>query len=42
LQNMSWITPLLPRGVRYEGRAHEQPTSTLSRVRMPITLGHDG
>lgn len=38
----SWITRLLPRGVRYRGRIHEQPISTLPSVRLPVTLGHDG
>ncbi len=38
----AWIPRLLPRGVRYVGRIHEQPFSLLPRVRLPITLGHDG
>lgn len=44
----SWIARLLPRGVRYKGRIHEQPvasTSTaanLQRVRLPLVIGHDG
>lgn len=42
LQNISWISRWLPRGVRYEGRIHEQPVSVLPRVRMPVILGHDG
>ena len=33
---------LLPRGIRYEGRIHEQPASSLPRRRVDITLGHDG
>lgn len=38
----SWITRLLPRGVRYEGRIHEQVVSTLPRKRLPLVVGHDG
>lgn len=38
----SWITRLLPRGVRYEGRVHEQPVSPLPRERLDLHLGHDG
>jgi glycosyltransferase involved in cell wall biosynthesis len=38
----SWIARILPRGVTYEGRIHEQPASGLPRVRLPLTLGHDG
>ncbi len=38
----SWIPRLLPAGVRYEGRIHEQPVSTLPRERLPLVIGHDG
>ena len=38
----SWIARLLPRGVRYKGRIHEQPAANLQRVRLPLVLGHDG
>jgi hypothetical protein len=38
----SWIPRLLPRGVRYEGRIHEQPVSTLARERVALRLLHDG
>ncbi|MEE8617055.1 MAG: glycosyltransferase family 2 protein, partial [Roseateles sp.] len=41
----SWIARLLPRGVRYRGRIHEQPVPTaanLQRVRLPLVIGHDG
>jgi hypothetical protein len=38
----SWIARVLPRGVAYEGRIHEQPVSDLPRVRLPLNLGHDG
>lgn len=36
------VTRLLPRGVRYEGRIHEQPVANLARVLTPLVLGHDG
>lgn len=38
----SWLPRVLPRGVLYEGRIHEQPVSTLPRRRLPLVLGHDG
>ncbi len=38
----SWITRLLPRGVRYERRIHEQPVSPLPRERLELHVGHDG
>ena len=38
----SWITRVLPRGVRFEGRVHEQVASTLPRVRTGLHIGHDG
>lgn len=38
----SWIPRLLPAGVRYAGRIHEQPVSTLPRERLALVLGHDG
>jgi glycosyltransferase involved in cell wall biosynthesis len=38
----SWLTRVLPRGVRYEGRIHEQPVSTLPRQKLPVTVLHDG
>lgn len=41
-QEQSWITRLLPRGVRYHGAVHEQPVSDLPRMRLPLVLGHDG
>lgn len=37
-----WLPRLLPRGVRYAGRIHEQPDTALARRRWPLTLGHDG
>lgn len=39
---IGWIPRLLPRGVRYEGRIHEQPVSPLPRRRLDIAIGHDG
>jgi glycosyltransferase involved in cell wall biosynthesis len=38
----SWLPRVLPRGVRYEGRVHEQPQSKLPRLRLPVLVGHDG
>jgi glycosyltransferase involved in cell wall biosynthesis len=38
----AWIARVLPRGVRYAGRIHEQPQSALPRRRLALTLGHDG
>lgn len=37
-----WVTRILPRGVRYEGRVHEQVSSSLPRERLDLHLGHDG
>jgi hypothetical protein len=39
---VSWIPRLLPRGVLYTGRIHEQPGSDLSRRRLSVEIGHDG
>ena len=41
-QAPSWLPRLLPRGVRYAGRVHEQPVSALPRQRLALQLGHDG
>jgi tetratricopeptide (TPR) repeat protein len=38
----SWIARLLPSGVGYSGRIHEQPVSPLPHTRLPLRLGHDG
>lgn len=38
----NYLARLLPRGVRYEGRIHEQPEIGYPRVMLPIVLGHDG
>lgn len=37
-----FIPRVLPRGVRYEGRIHEQPVSSLPMVLLPLMLRHDG
>lgn len=38
----SWIARLLPRGVHYAGRIHEQPVSGLPRQRLALAVRHDG
>jgi glycosyltransferase involved in cell wall biosynthesis len=38
----SWVTRVIPRGVRYEGRVHEQVASPLPRTRVGLDIGHDG
>jgi glycosyltransferase involved in cell wall biosynthesis len=38
----SWLPRVLPRGVRYEGRVHEQPVHALAVQRLPVILAHDG
>ncbi len=38
----SWLSRVLPEGVTYCGRVHEQPESDLRRLRLPLVLGHDG
>jgi hypothetical protein len=38
----SWLPRLLPRGVSYDGRIHEQPLSALPRRRLDLRIGHDG
>ena len=37
-----FIPRVLPRGVRYEGRIHEQPVSPLPLAVLSLTIGHDG
>jgi len=39
---VQWLPRLLPRGVRYAGRIHEQPVSSLPRERIALTVRHDG
>jgi glycosyltransferase involved in cell wall biosynthesis len=41
-QAPSWIPRLLPRGVAYRGRVHEQPVSALPRQRLALQVLHDG
>ena len=41
-QAPSWLSRVLPAGVTYSGRVHEQPISDLPRLRLPLVLGHDG
>jgi glycosyltransferase involved in cell wall biosynthesis len=41
-QAPSWLPRLLPRGVQYRGRVHEQPVSGLPRQRLALQLLHDG
>jgi hypothetical protein len=38
----SWLSRVLPRGVRYAGRIHEQPVHALRVRRLEAVLGHDG
>ena len=38
----SWLPRLLPAGVRYAGRIHEQPQSALPRRQLAVEIGHDG
>jgi glycosyltransferase involved in cell wall biosynthesis len=40
--SVSWIARILPRGVRYAGRIHEQPVSHLPGVRIELPVLHDG
>ena len=41
-QAPSWLPRVLPRGVAYRGRIHEQPDSALPRRRLGLVVGHDG
>lgn len=41
-QSVAWIPRLVPRGVTYSGRIHEQPVLAGEARRTGITLGHDG
>ena len=38
----SWLPRVLPAGVAYEGRIHEQPAGGLPRRRLELVIGHDG
>lgn len=39
---VSWIPRLLPSGIRYQGRVHEQPVSSLGQRPVYLKLKHDG
>ncbi|MGX4640573.1 glycosyltransferase [Massilia sp. SYSU DXS3249] len=41
-ESVSWIPRILPRGVRYAGRIHEQPVSDLRGRRIELPILHDG
>ncbi len=38
----NWISRVLPRGVRYAGRIHEQPVHQLPLHRLSVQVGHAG
>ncbi|HET6972184.1 MAG TPA: glycosyltransferase, partial [Phenylobacterium sp.] len=38
----SWLPRVLPRGIRFEGRVHEQPVGVAREQRLDLVLGHDG
>lgn len=38
----SWISRVLPRGVRYVGRIHEQPAHDMGVRRLAVYIGHSG
>ena len=38
----TFLPRVLPRGVRYSGRIHEQPVTTLPRATLPVLALHDG
>ena len=42
IQSFNWMPRILPKGVRYRGRVHEQPHHRLPMTRIDIVLGHDG
>ncbi|MFT4102682.1 MAG: glycosyltransferase [Burkholderiaceae bacterium] len=42
LDSFSDLSRVLPRGVRYRGRVHEQPHHSLPMMRIDLQLGHDG
>lgn len=41
-ESVSWIARILPRGVRYAGRIHEQPVTDLPPLRIELPILHDG
>jgi hypothetical protein len=38
----SWITRVVPRGLRFRGRVHEQVDSALPRAKLDLHVAHDG
>jgi tetratricopeptide (TPR) repeat protein len=40
--SQAWIARVLPRGVGYAGRIHEQPVGDLPQRRLSLEIGHDG
>lgn len=42
IQSFAWLMRLLPRGVRYRGRIHEQPQHRLPTEQLDVIVGHDG
>lgn len=38
----SWLPRVLPAGVGYRGRIHEQPDGALPRRKLPLVVAHDG
>lgn len=38
----SWVPRLLPSGVRYQGRIHEQPVSRYADRKLDLVVNHDG
>ncbi len=38
----NWLTRVLPRGVRFERRVHEQVVSQLPRLKVQLHIDHDG
>jgi len=41
-ETRNYITRLIPRGLRYKGRIHEQVVTDLPRVNVPIVVRHSG
>ncbi|MDB5725295.1 MAG: family 2 glycosyl transferase [Novosphingobium sp.] len=41
-EDVNWVTRVLPRGARFEGRVHEQVAAALPRERTQLHFGHDG
>jgi len=41
-RSVSWLSRVLPRGARYEGRIHEQPAARWPRRRLDVIVQHDG